>query len=349
MVPNLVLIDQSLGYALQSKQVRLDELMDMKRKISAMHRMIFDIPWSSLQSLAHISKFDLQDIRVGLQADVDHIQQAHDLGIRQLKLYFDPGIQDVSLLLKALNQAGKYRMSLTLAYLNISTYSLHAIAAFQKLSRDYYFKRLIVGDTANRLDPLATFCLLNHLQQVLAADLEYHCDNARGLATGNVLGAIKSGVRYVAVSIGGIGGYAALEEVLMSAKYLLQIPLNIPRNLAFSCKEILNRMGESVPATKPIIGTHIFAHESGIHVDGVIKKSELYEPFSPETVGLSRMIVIGKHSGTAAIEEKLKELKININPSCVPRVLEKVRELSIRQKGPVSDTQLPQLVQEAML
>jgi homocitrate synthase NifV len=198
------------------------------------------------------------------------------------------------------------------------------------------------------LDSLSTDGALRYLKQIVPGELEYHGHNARGLATGNVLGALRNDIRYIAVSIGGIGGYPAFEEVLMSSKFLLQKPLSIPRNLALRCKEILKRMGERVPATKPIIGSRIFAHESGIHVDGIIKKSELYEPFLPETVGLSRMIIIGKHSGKAAIEEKLRELNICINPSCVPQLLEKVRELSVKQKGPVSDAQLPKLVGEAM-
>jgi homocitrate synthase NifV len=133
----------------------------------------------------------------------------------------------------------------------------------------------------------------------------------------------------------------------MGMDHLLHLPVSIPQNMAVVCKEILHCMGERIPATKPIIGSRIFAHESGIHVDGVMKRSELYEPFTPETVGLSRMIIIGKHSGKAAIEQKLKELNIRCNPSNVPQVLEKVRELCIRQKAPVSDAQLSGLVKEA--
>ncbi|HBE76215.1 MAG TPA: hypothetical protein DDW65_00280 [Firmicutes bacterium] len=349
MESNLHFADQTLGYALYNQQINLIELQCIKQKISAMARMTFDLPFDSLYNKPCLLKLGLDDIRVCIPANTIQIKNAHELGIRQLKIYFDPSRQDKSLLINALNQAKKLRMSVTLAALNISGFSLHVVSLFQKLCQDYFFNRLIIEDNENRLDPLTTYSAINNLQQILAVELEYHCRNTRGLATGNVFGAIKSGIRYVAGSIGGIGGYPAVEEVLMSAKYLLHEPLVVPRNLAFSCKEILGRMGESIPATKPIIGSRIFAHESGIHVDGIMKKSELYEPFSPETVGLSRMIVIGKHSGKAAIEEKLKELNISINPSYVPQVLEKVRELSVRQKGPVTDAQFPKLVREATL
>jgi homocitrate synthase NifV len=347
MKRTLLFIDQTLGYALRNKRLEIAEFIDMKQKIAAMSRMIFDIPIDLFQSQPGLSKIGLQDVRVSMRASIAQIKNVHDLGCRQIKFYFDPA-QEMSLLEKALNEAGRYRMDVTLAYLNISGYSLNTITLFQKLGREYSLKRVIVEDVNSGLDSLSTYGSLGYLKQHLRDELEYHGHNGRGLATGNALGAIKSGIRSIAVSIGGSGGYPAFEEVLMSAKFLLQKPLPIPQNLASNCKEILDWMGEYVPVTKPIIGSNIFAHESGIHVDGIIKKSELYEPFAPERVGLSRRIIIGKHSGKAAIEEKLRELNVRIHPSCVPPLLEKVRELTIEQKGPVSDTQLSKLVREVI-
>jgi homocitrate synthase NifV len=346
--PALLFIDQTLSYTLRNKRMEIGEIIDIKEKIAAMARIIFDMPMSLFTSLPRLSKIGLRDVRISMPANMAQIKKAHDLGCRQIKVYFDPAAQEVSLFERALNEAGRYGMNVALGSLDISGYSAHTIALFQELGQKYPFQKLIVADADSRMDSLSTYGSLIYLKQNLPGELEYHGRNGRGLATGNALGAIKSDIRSIAVSIGGSGGYPAFEEVIMSAKYLLQKPLSIPAHLATGCKEILNRMGEPVPAAKPIIGSNIFAHESGIHVDGIIKKSELYEPFAPETVGLSRTIILGKHSGKAAIQEKLRELNIQINPSCVPKVLEKVRELSIKQKGPVSDTQLPELVREAM-
>lgn len=170
-----------------------------------------------------------------------------------------------------------------------------------------------------------------------------------GLATGNALGAIKSGIDSVSTSVGGIGDFPAFEEVAMSLRHLFGLPVFIPREIAVWCKEILDCLGLDISKTKPIIGQNIFAHESGIHVDGIIKKSDLYEPFAPEEVGLSRQIVIGKHSGKAAIEQKVKELNLSLKPAFLSPLLEKVRLLAIRQKAPVLDEQLELLAKEMMV
>ncbi len=349
MEPALLFIDQTLNYALKSKRMNIADLIDIKQKIAAMAPVIFDISMSLLRNVPHISEIGLEDIRVSLPASAAQIKAAYDLGCRKFEIFFDPAGQDMSIFHRALNEAGRKGMDVTWANLNLAEYSLKTITLFQGLNRNYPVKRLVVNDIGGRLESLFTYRTLAWLKDVLPYELEYHGDNTRGLATGNALGAIKSGICRIAVSIGGVGGYPAFEEVMMSSKYLLHKPLSIPEKLALDCKEILNRMGEHVPANKPILGSRIFAHESGIHVDGVIKKSELYEPFAPETVGLTRTIIIGKHSGKAAIQQKLRELNMDINSSYIPLVLEKVRQFSIRQKCPVSDAQLPELVREAIL
>ncbi len=177
---------------------------------------------------------------------------------------------------------------------------------------------MIVADREGRMEPFATERLLSDLREKIGCLLEYHADNSMGMATANVLGALRSGIRHVAVSVGGVGQCPAYEEVAMSAKYFLQIPLTVSRQLAPLCRDVLAQLGQKIVENKAIIGPGIFSHESGIHVDGVMKKSELYEPFSPESVGLIRRIVIGKHSGRAALSEKLRQLGMDIHPAVLP-------------------------------
>jgi homocitrate synthase NifV len=186
------------------------------------------------------------------------------------------------------------------------------------------------------------------MKQRIGCNLEYGGKNELGLATGNTLGAIKSGVAIVSTSIGGIGGFPAFEEVLMSMLHLFKIPVSIPKDIAHHCKDIMGTIGVSIPNTKPIIGSNIFSHESGIHVDGIVKKSEIYEPFAPEEVGLNRRIVIGKHSGKAAILHKANELNISIKPSLVSILLERVRSLAVEQKAALLDEQLKELAKEVI-
>jgi homocitrate synthase NifV len=349
MKSGFIFIDQTLRYALRRKVMNVDEITNIKQRISAIVQVVFDIPMDLLSNIQGCMD-NPQDVRVGILPDVDQVKRAYDMGCKYIKVSFEPSILRESWLpfKEVLRQASNRGIKIAICGMNIAQYAWNIISMLQKLIKEYNIAGIIIDDTAGCLDPLATYNALLDLKHVIPCSLEYHGHNTLGLATGNALGAIKSGTGNIAVSIGGIGGYPAFEEVIMSMGHLLHLPVSVPQNMAIDCKEILNCMGQSIPANKPIIGSRIFAHESGIHVDGVIKKSELYEPFSPESVGLSRMIIIGKHSGKAAIKEKLRELDIRINPSCLPQILERVHELSIKQKGPVSDAQLPKLVQEAL-
>jgi len=351
MEPNFIFIDQTLSYALRSKAMATSEFIFIKKEIARMAKVIFDIPLDSLTGIQGYKVIDFRDVRAGISMNVDQVKRAYDLGCDQIKLSFEPVALRNSLppFMAALAEAVRRGMTTAIHGIDIARYSLDTIAILRKLIKEDRLAGMIVDDPGGRLHPLATYRTLLDLKQVIPYPIEYHGRNTLGLATGNVLGAVKSDIRKMAVSIGGVGGYPAFEEVIMSIGHLLKMPVSVPPNMAITCKKILDCMGLSIPAAKPIIGSHIFAHESGIHVDGVLKKSELYEPFRPELVGLPRIIIIGKHSGKAAVEQKLKELNISINPSHLSRVLEKVRELSNRQKAPVSDAQLPQLVLETAL
>lgn len=359
MEPNLIFIDQTLSYALRSKAMDAGAFILIKQKIAGMAKVIFDIPLDSLTRMQGYPKIDFQDIRAGIPADVNLVKRVADLGCNYLKLSFEPVALRNSLpqLMATLAEAGQRGIKIAISGINIAQDPLDTIVILRKLIKEDPSIVMILDDPDGRLDPLATYGVLLDLKRAIPCSWlcsghspwEYHGRNTLGLATGNVLGAIKTGTRNIAVSIGGVGGYPAFEEVIMSIGHLLRMPVSVPPKIATSCQEILNCMGQSIPVTKPIIGSRIFAHELGIHVDGVVKKSELYEPFAPETVGLARLIVIGKHSGKAALEQKLKELNLNVDPSQISQVLEKVRELSIRRKGPVSDVQLRQLVGEAEL
>ena len=103
---------------------------------------------------------------------------------------------------------------------------------------------------------------------------------------------------------------------------------------------------EDLPIWKAIVGTNMFAHESGIHADGAIKNPKNYEAFDPRAVGLERQIVIGKHSGKAAIVNKFKEYNIDLTDEEASKILEKVRALSVRLKRSLFDKELVTLYKQ---
>ncbi len=305
IMPDFTFIDKTLGYALKQKRINIRQFINLKQKISRMSNVIFDIPFDFAVRLKGSSGLELNDVRACIGRNARQVKKAQDLGITRLRISLENAACPESYLpwSKVLAEADKLQMKISVGCLDLAGYSTAERAFFQELVNKSGIESVVIHDWSSKLDALDTYRRLWELKQVMTCNLEYEGKNFLGLATGNVLGAVRSGINAVSTSLGGIGDFPAFEEVVMSMSRLLKIPVTVPRDIAVICKEILECMGLGIPRTKPVIGSNIFAHESGIHVDGIIKKSELYEPFAPDEVGLYRKIVIGKHSGRGAIEQ----------------------------------------------
>ncbi len=143
-----------------------------------------------------------------------------------------------------------------------------------------------------------------------------HCHDDLGLGVANTLAAIGAGARQAEVTLSGIGeraGNTSLEEVVMALKVrkdIFDLDTNINTEQLFpSCRLLSMIIGQPIPANKAIIGGNAFAHESGVHQDGMLKNRETYEIMTPQSIGrLGSDLVIGKHSGRNAIRNKLEQL-----------------------------------------
>ena len=148
-----------------------------------------------------------------------------------------------------------------------------------------------------------------------------HCHNDLGLAVANSLAAVRNGARQVECTINGIGeraGNTSLEEVVMAIKtrrdVFAEVDVGITTAQIYPSSRLLSQVtGIPVPINKPIVGDNAFAHEAGIHQDGVLKDTRTYEIMRPESVGLSsNRLVLGKHSGRHAFAQRLKELEVDL-------------------------------------
>ena len=202
-------------------------------------------------------------------------------------------------------------------------------------------------DTVGIMDPFSIKDKISKIYNKTKFDIEMHTHNDFGLATANAIAGIIGGANYVGVTVNGLGeraGNAALEEVLMALKYIHGYDTNIDTTKFKDLSEyVSNASGRDLPAWKAIVGSNMFKHESGIHADGALKNPTNYEAFDPKEVGLERQIVIGKHSGKAAIINKFKEYDINLNDEDASIMLEAVRFLCIRAKRTLFDKELVQL------
>ncbi len=207
-------------------------------------------------------------------------------------------------------------------------------------------------DTIGLMDSISTFNTIKKILDKVKIDIEMHTHNDFGMATANALAGVAAGASYVGVTVNGLGeraGNAALEEVVMGLKYVLGRKVyQDPAMMRQLCLYVARASGRVLYPWKAVVGTNMFAHESGIHADGALKDPRTYEAFDPGEVGLTREIVIGKHSGTAAVIRKLKDKGLAIDNKIAVQLLPKVRSTAVSLKRSLSDIELVSIYEEHM-
>jgi len=215
---------------------------------------------------------------------------------------------------------------------------------FAKAAKEAGADRLRYCDTVGIMEPFTIYEQIKYIRETVDIDIEMHTHNDFGMATANALAGVRAGARYIGVTVIGLGeraGNAALEEVVMALKHLYKIDLNFKTEMFVELAEYVSRAsGRELPAWKAIVGSNMFAHEAGIHADGVQKHPRTYEAFQPEEVGLQRQIVIGKHSGTAALKAKFAEFGRVLTDYQARELLPKVRATTVALKRPLFDKEL---------
>lgn len=213
--------------------------------------------------------------------------------------------------------------------------------------------RLRFCDTIGIMEPFRTYKVIKELIEHTGLEIEMHTHNDFGMAVANAIAGIHGGATWVNVTVGGLGeraGNAALEEVVMALKYLEGFELDFDtKRFTEVVDYVMTAAGRTVPVWKPVVGSNMFAHESGIHADGVIKNPKTYEVFSPDEVGGVRQIVVGKHSGSRTLEMKFGEYGIPLSREHASALLPLVRSKAIAVKRPLFDKELVELFRELIV
>lgn len=209
--------------------------------------------------------------------------------------------------------------------------------------------RICVCDTVGVLTPEKSYDLFKKISENINVPISVHCHNDFGMATANTLSAIRGGAETCHVTINGIGeraGNTSLEEVVMALHQLYNIKTNIKTEKLYETSRLVSKiMKIPVPPNKAIVGDNAFAHEAGIHVDGLIKNTQTYEPISPELVGNRRRIILGKHSGKAALKYKLELMGIELTKEEFEETYNRIKNLGDLGKY-ISDVDLKMIIRE---
>lgn len=207
--------------------------------------------------------------------------------------------------------------------------------------------RLRVCDTLGVLIPASSRFLTKRVIEEAKIPVEIHTHNDYGLAVANALAAFEGGAQWASTTVNGLGeraGNSSLEGVVMSLikLYNMELPFKIEKIFELS-QFVAKASGVPVPYSRSIVGKYMFTHESGIHVDGVLKYPYTYESFMPDEIGASRRIIIGKHSGKHAVWDKLKELGMEANKEQLIEIVSIVKESAEKRKSSITDKELKKI------
>ena len=205
-------------------------------------------------------------------------------------------------------------------------------------------RRLRFADTVGILDPFAAFDAMRNLRAITDLEIEMHAHDDLGLATANTLAAVRGGATHINTTVHGLGeraGNAPLEEVVMGLRQFHGLAFDIDMaSFAELSHLVESASGHRVAWHKSLVGAGVFTHESGIHVDGLMKDPINYQGVDPAQVGRGHTFVLGKHSGAHAIIHAYAEMGINLDRRQAEAVLLRVRRHSVEHKRPPADTDL---------
>ena len=204
-------------------------------------------------------------------------------------------------------------------------------------------RRLRFADTLGILEPFGTFDRISTLRRNTSLEIEMHAHDDMGLATANTLAACKAGATHVNTTVNGLGeraGNAPLEEVVLGLTKLYSIETGVSlKGFPSLSATVASASGRAIPWQKSVVGAGAFTHEAGIHVDGLLKHPDNYQGFDPREVGQAHRIVLGKHSGSRAVQVVYAGLGIELGESEAQAMLPRVRTFVSEHKHPpeVSD------------
>jgi len=208
-------------------------------------------------------------------------------------------------------------------------------------------RRLRFADTLGIMEPFGVSRAIRALRRCCDLEIEMHAHDDLGLATANTLAAVRAGATHVNTTINGLGeraGNAALEEVVLGLQQCYGLDTGIQMDKFPAVAErVATASGRPIPVQKSVTGANVFTHESGIHVDGILKDPANYQGFDPAIVGRHHRIVLGKHSGTRAVKSVFAALGRQLADDEAGLLLGLVRRFVDLQKRTPNEAELVML------
>lgn len=304
---------------------------------------------SKIAALARATK---EDIEACVKADVDVVHVFISTSHYHLEAINKTEEEVLAKAIEAIDTVKSYGLKCIFSPMDATRTNLSFLLKICKEAERAKADAINIPDTTGSIHPTAMKRLIRKLRQLLKCELQVHCHNDFGLAVANTLAACEEGIDEVQVTVNGIGeraGNAALEQVVMALHGLYNVKTDIKTEKLTEVSKLVEKYSEvTMSVNHPITGLTAFAHESGIHVNAVLKNPKTFEPFNPEIVGQKRRIVIGKDSGKAAIEKALSQFGYeNIDKNLLIEITNKIKDLAYEKKR-IYDEDIIAIAQEVL-
>jgi len=291
------------------------------------------------------NRANIEDIDLSLDCDVDSVAislSSSDIHIEhKLRKSRDWVLEQVT---KCVEHAKSHGVYISCNAEDASRADMGFLIQFAKAAKDAGADRFRYCDTIGRENPFTCAERVGRIIKEVGIEVEMHTHDDFGMATANCMAGVMAGARFMSTTIMGIGeraGNAPIEETVMICKHLINKSTGIDVAKLRPMAEFVSiASGRPISVSKPILGSNCFAHEAGIHADGIIKEAKNYEPYEPTEVGLERKIVIGKHSGRNTLVTDLSKRDIKLSEQEAIDLLERVRIASVKLHRSISSDEL---------
>jgi 2-isopropylmalate synthase len=262
--------------------------------------------------------------------------------------------------IRAVTRAKGYTPNVEFSAMDATRSDREYLAAVIEAAIDAGATTVNIPDTVGYAVPLEFGMLIKYLREKVKnsgrAVFSVHCHNDLGLAVANSLAAVLNGARQAECTINGIGeraGNASMEEIVMilrTRKDSLNLDTGVVSEMIYPSSRLLTMItGVAVQPNKAIVGANAFAHESGIHQDGLLKEKITYEIMTPQSIGMTKStLVMGKHSGRHAFRDRLKELGYDLSEKDLNQAFKHFKELADKKKE-IYDEDIEAIVAEVVL
>ena len=300
-----------------------------------------------------MSRAVIEDIDLAVKADVDGIHLVVPTSPLHLKHKVKKKPEEIlEVSEKCVDYAKRHGLLVELSAEDASRSNLMFLKEFFKRGLEAGVDSLCICDTVGILTPDKAYEFFSEIcSEFKGVPVSAHCHNDFGMATANTLQALRAGALQAHVTVNGLGeraGNAPLEEVVVGALCLLGIRSTVKTSKIYEVSRLISRLtGIPVQPNKAVVGENAFTHESGIHVDGILKCPSTYEPLTPNLVGVKRKFVVGKHAGTAGIKTLLRSWGLKPSEEQLREIFNRVKRLGDLGKT-VTDADLRAIAEAVM-